>query len=87
MLILANQVRNKSLIAASQKTTKRRSVERDVIRTKHKRSASDGSRILSSKGKKKDHSKSPPAHSAYYNKMIAKFNNTGKLHSKLRKTK
>jgi len=68
--------KKKSLILTSQKSTKRRSVERDAIKSKHKRSASDGNRIMSSKGRKKESSKSPPLHSAYYNKMVEAFSNT-----------
>lgn len=75
--------KKKSLILTSQKNTKRRSVEREAIRTKHKRSASDGTRIMSSKGRKnKEASKSPPTNSAYYNKMIATFSNTGNMPNK-----
>lgn len=78
--------KKKSLIL-TQKNTKRRSVERDSLRSKHKRSQSDGNRIMSSKGRRKDGSKSPTNQSAYYNKMIATFSNTGNVPNKnLRKT-
>uniref|UniRef100_A0A7S3N4N3 Uncharacterized protein n=1 Tax=Euplotes harpa TaxID=151035 RepID=A0A7S3N4N3_9SPIT len=66
----------------TQKSSKRKSSERDTIKSKHKRSASDGTRILSSKSRKKEQMKSSPIHSAYYNKMIATFNNTGNLPTK-----
>ena len=75
--------KKKSLLLTSQKNTKRRSVERESsIRSKHKRSASDGHRIMSSKGRKKESAKSPPISSAYYNKMLATFSNPGKFHDK-----
>lgn len=74
--------KKKSLVLTSQKSSKRRSVERENVKSKHKRSASDGTRLVSSKGRKKDQSKSPPNQSAYYNKMIATFNKTGKFPSK-----
>jgi serine/threonine protein kinase len=80
----------KSLMASSQKNSKRISVERDNSKHKPKRSASDNNRILSSKGRKKEQSKSPPSHSThseYYNKMIAVFNQTGIYPNKsIRKT-
>ena len=44
--------KKKSLMLTSQKSSKRKSVERESIKAKHKRSASDGNRILSSKGRK-----------------------------------
>jgi len=69
--------KKKALLLTSQKSSKRRSVERENLKSKHKRSASDNTRIMSSKGRKKEESKSPPSHSAYYNKMIAAFTNTG----------
>ena len=74
--------KKKSLILTSQKNSKRRSVERESIRAKHKRSASDGNRIMSSKGKKKEVSKSPPTTSAYNNKMLATFSNISKFPTK-----
>jgi hypothetical protein len=37
---------------------------------------------MSSKGRKKENVKSPPTNSAYYNKMIATFSNTGKFPDK-----
>jgi mRNA-degrading endonuclease HigB of HigAB toxin-antitoxin module len=74
--------KKKTLIVTNQKNNKRRSVERENIKSKQKRSASDGNRLFSSKGRKKDELKSPPSHSAYYTKMIASFNNTGKFPAK-----
>lgn len=74
--------KNKSIVIGSEKSTKRRSVDRENSKSKHKRSASDNTRVLSSKGRKKEQTKSPPSHSAYYNKMIATFNNTGKFPNK-----
>lgn len=74
--------KKKSLMLSSQKSSKRRSMERENSKSKHKRSASDGTRLMSSKGRKKEIAKSPPTQSAYYNKMIATFSKTGKFPSK-----
>lgn len=74
--------KKKTLIVPNQKGNKRRSVERENLKSKQKRSASDGNRLFSSKGRRKDESKSPPSQSAYYSKMIASFNNTGKFPAK-----
>ncbi|CAI2366178.1 unnamed protein product [Moneuplotes crassus] len=72
----------KPLILTTQKSAKRRSVDRDPSKNKHKRSSSDGTRIVSSKRKKKEQTKSPSTNSAYYNKMIAAFGNAGKYPTK-----
>jgi len=74
--------KKKALLLTTQKGSKRRSVDRDHSKPKHKRSASDENRILSSKRRKKEHTKSPSTHSAYYNKMISAFSNNSKYPTK-----
>ena len=74
--------KKKSLILTSQKNSKRCSAKRESIRSQHKKSASDGNRTMSSKGKKKEISKSPPANLVYNNKMLATFGKISKFPTK-----
>jgi hypothetical protein len=70
------------LMLTSQKSAKRRSVDRENSKSKNKRSQSDNHRMLSSKRKKKEHTKSPSIDSAYYNKMVASIGNNSKYQNK-----